>query len=129
MKFFAQATYDMERFQFNTVVSATMKLLNTIDLFLQQSHDHQEPFAKKDKLILVESFSILLRVLYPIAPHICCHIWNNVEYEIHLVLVDSEWPLVDKKALQQDFVDITIQINGKSRGRIRIPHQHQTNKF
>ena len=41
----------MERFQFNTVVSATMKLLNTIDLFLQQSNGNQKPFEKKDKLI------------------------------------------------------------------------------
>ena len=118
----AQATYDMERFQFNTVVSATMKLLNTIDLFLQQANCNREPFTKKDSLILVESFSILLRVLYPIAPHICCYIWNNVGYENAFgALVDSEWPTVDEKALQQDFVDITIQINGKSRGRLRIP--------
>ena len=118
----SQASYDMERFQFNTVVSATMKLLNTIDLFLQQSNCNKEPFTKKDSLILVESFSILLRVLYPIAPHICCYIWNNVGYENAFgALVDSEWPIVDEKALQQDFVDITIQINGKSRGRIKIP--------
>ena len=118
----SQASYDMERFQFNTVVSATMKLLNTIDLFLQQSNCNQVPYAKKDKLILVESFSILLRVLYPIAPHICCKIWDNVNYEhVFGALVDSEWPTVDEKALHQDFVDITIQINGKSRGRIKIP--------
>ena len=37
------------------------------------------------------------------------------------MLVDSEWPVVDEKALQQESVDITIQINGKSRGRIKIP--------
>ena len=43
----SQASYDMERFQFNTVVSATMKLLNTIDLFLQPSNCNQEPFEKK----------------------------------------------------------------------------------
>ncbi|MDA9690214.1 class I tRNA ligase family protein, partial [Betaproteobacteria bacterium] len=118
----SQASYDMERFQFNTVVSAAMKLLNTIDLFLQQPNCNQEQFVKDDKVILVESFSILLRILYPIAPHICCHIWRNVGYEnVFGTLVDSEWPIVDEKALQQDYVDITIQINGKSRGRIKIP--------
>ena len=118
----SQASYDMERFQFNTVVSAAMKLLNTIDLFLQPSSDKQESFDKRDKSILVESFSILLRILYPIAPHICCYIWNNVDYENTFgALVDSEWPTVDEEALKQDFVDITIQINGKSRGRIKIP--------
>ena len=75
-------------------IVATMKLLNTIDLFLQQSNCNQVPYAKKDKFILVESFSILLRVLYPIAPHICCEIWDNVKYEhIFGALVDSEWPL------------------------------------
>ena len=37
----------MERFQFNTVVSATMKLLNTIELFLQPSSCNQEPVEKK----------------------------------------------------------------------------------
>ena len=112
----------MERFQFNTVVSATMKLLNTLELFLHTSNGDQELLLKKNKAVLVESFSILLRVLYPITPHICWYIWNNVEYEnIFGALVDSDWPTVDQKALQQDFVDITIQINGKSRGRIKIP--------
>ena len=84
---------------------------------------------KKDRLILVESFSILLRVLYPIAPHIWPYMEECSDMKMFGELVDSEWPEVDEKALQQDFVDITIQINGKSRGRIKIPHQHQTNKF
>ena len=118
----SQASYDMERFQFNTVVSATMKLLNTLESFLQKSISDQKVLIKKDRLVLIECFSILLRVLYPIAPHICCYIWKQVDYEsLFGPLIDSEWPIVDQTALRQDFVEITIQINGKSRGRIKIP--------
>ena len=75
----SQATYDMERFQFNTVVSATMKLLNTIDLFLQ----HQMVIKNHLKKIVNSGriFFDIVAGLYPIAPHICYYIWNNVQYE------------------------------------------------
>jgi leucyl-tRNA synthetase len=36
-------------------------------------------------------------------------------------LLDAPWPQVDEAALQQDEVDLVLQVNGKTRGSIRVP--------
>jgi len=36
-------------------------------------------------------------------------------------LLEQPWPLVDEKALVQDSIELVVQVNGKLRGRIRVP--------
>ena len=110
-----QANYDYERMQYNTVVSAVMKMLNTLEAAkLTESAD--------DQAALAESFSILLRVLYPVCPHATCHLWNELGYAaVSGPLLDAPWPAVDPAALVQDEIELMLQINGKLRGSIRVP--------
>ena len=110
-----QANYDYERMQYNTVVSAVMKMLNTLEAAkLTESAD--------DQAALAESFSILLRVLYPVCPHATCHLWNELGYAaVSGLLLDAPWPAVDPAALVQDEIELMLQINGKLRGSIRVP--------
>ena len=110
-----QANYDYERMQYNTVVSAVMKMLNTLEAAkLTDSAD--------DQAALAESFSILLRVLYPVCPHATCHLWNELGYAaVSGPLLDAPWPAVDPAALVQDEIELMLQINGKLRGSIRVP--------
>ncbi len=110
-----QANYDYERMQYNTVVSAVMKMLNTLEAAkLTESAD--------DQAALAESFSILLRVLYPVCPHATCHLWNELGYAaVSGLLLDAPWPAVDAAALVQDEIELMLQINGKLRGSIRVP--------
>ncbi|NLX16678.1 MAG: leucine--tRNA ligase [Ramlibacter sp.] len=109
-----QANYDYERMQYNTVVSAVMKMLNTLEAAkLTESAD--------DQAALAESFSILLRVLYPVCPHATCHLWNELGYAaVSGPLLDAPWPAVDPAALVQDEIELMLQINGKLRGSIRV---------
>src|SRR5690606_38067664 len=58
-----QADYDYHRKQYNTVVSAAMKMLNAIE------HAKLPAGAQSDEVVR-EAMSILIRVLYPIVPHI-----------------------------------------------------------
>ena len=110
-----QVTHDYERLQYNTVVSGAMKMLNAIeDVTL-----HDTP---GDAAVLREGFGILLRALYPAAPHVAHALWTELGYAAALGdLVDAPWPEVDEAALVQDQIELVLQIGGKHRGSVRVP--------
>ncbi len=110
-----QANYDYERMQYNTVVSAVMKMLNTLE-------DAALSDSAEDAAALAEGFSILLRVLYPACPHIAEQLWTELGYAACCgELLDVAWPGVDESALQRDELELMLQINGKLRGAILVP--------
>jgi len=112
-----QANYDYERMQYNTVVSALMKMLNTLeDSPLAASKD------VNDNAALAECYSILLRVMYPACPHLAFQLWNELGYGANQGdLLDVVWPTVDETALQRDEIELMLQINGKLRGSLTMP--------
>ncbi len=110
-----QVDYDYQRMQYNTVVSGAMKLLNALEGFKAKD----EPGAAA---ALREGFGILLRVLYPVTPHLTHQLWQGLGYAAELgTLLDAPWPQVDPAALEQDEVELMLQINGKLRGALRVP--------
>ncbi|MFM9879793.1 MAG: leucine--tRNA ligase [Burkholderiaceae bacterium] len=125
-----QATYDYERMQYNTVVSACMKLLKTIEGLPSGPYDiasgDVERFKTQDPIAIncaakAESFGILLRVLYPVCPHLTDVLWRELGYaDMKGTLLDASWPEVDAAALVQDEIELMLQINGKLRGAIRV---------
>jgi leucyl-tRNA synthetase len=65
---------------------------------------------------------ILLRTLYPIAPHITHVLWVELGYaKEHGELLDAAIPQPAAEALRLDEVEIVVQVNGKLRGRLRLP--------
>ena len=111
----AQATADLDRMQYNTVVSAAMKMMNEIEGYADSGSD-------SDASLLREALGLLLRVLYPLAPHITTALWDETGYVKELgELIDARWPEVDKSALVADEMELVVQVNGKLRGRISVP--------
>ena len=111
-----QANFDYERMQYNTVVSAVMKMLNTLEAATLNE-------TAADQQALAECFSVMLRVLYPACPHITCALWDSLGYTAHAngtALLDAAWPEVDESALVQDEVELVLQVNGKLRGAVRV---------
>ena len=104
-----QANYDLARFQFNTVASATMKMLNALEK--APTHDADG--------IVAECFGILLRVLSPIAPHLTQVLWSDLGYGDDML--SAAWPEADAAALLQDEIELVLQVNGKTRGAVRVP--------
>ena len=104
--------------QYNTVVSAVMKMLNALESATLQD-------TAADQAALAECFGILLRVLYPACPHITQALWGQEQglgYSRTLgELLDAPWPQVDAGALVQDEIELVLQINGKLRGNITVP--------
>ena len=110
-----QVDYDYQRMQYNTVVSGCMKLLNTLE-------DFKGAVSAASGSVLRESFGILLRCLYPAAPHLTHSLWSELGYAAEAGdLLDAAWPEVDASALVQDEVELMLQINGKLRGAITVP--------
>lgn len=106
-----QADFDFQRMQYNTVVSAAMKMLNAL-----------EAAGSASVAVRCEGLSILLRLLYPVVPHITHAIWQSLGYfETLGPLLDAPWPQVDEVALLQDELELTLQISGKLRGRFKVP--------
>ena len=70
-----------------------------------------------------EGMSILLRTLYPIAPHITAQLFEDLGYDQRFgtSIVDAPWPKIDAQAMVADEVKYVIQINGKLRGEINVP--------
>ena len=100
-----QANYDLGKLQFNTVASATMKMLNALE------KTPTDPHAR-------EGFGILLRVLSPIAPHITHALWVELGYGSDILA--AAWPEPLEAALAQDEEELVLQVNGKHRGSIKV---------
>jgi len=71
-----------------------------------------------DARIAREGFSILLRLLSPITPHIAQTLWKDMGYGDDILT--ASWPEVDAAALVQDEIELVIQVNGKLRGSLRV---------
>ena len=105
-----QADFDYQRLQYNTVVSAAMKMLNAIDGAKGAS-----------PAVLRECYGVLLRVLYPVVPHVTFELWKVLGYADEFgPLLDAPWPKVDEAALEQAEIELVLQINGKVRGALKV---------
>jgi leucyl-tRNA synthetase len=104
-------TRDLENFQFNTVISGLMELLNELMKAKQNG-----AFGSKE---WNEAANIYLRMMAPVTPHISEEIWSllGYPYSIHNQL----WPEVDEEAAKEEEITLVIQINGKVRDRITVP--------
>jgi len=113
-----QADFDYQRVQYNTVVSASMKMLNAIDAAKELGAD------AAGAAVLHETFGILLRVLYPVVPHLTYVLWDALGYRAQLGdLLDAPWPQVDEAALEMAQIELVLQINGKVRGAVSVARE------
>src|SRR5690606_15038793 len=94
--------YDYERIQYNTVVSACMKMLNA----LESASLPDTPVARQG---MADALGILLRVLYPVVPHITWQLWRDLGFADRLGdILDAPWPEVDPAALIADEVELVL---------------------
>jgi len=117
-----QANYDFAKFQFNTVVSAGMKILNALErlpgaLGANRGFDATNTNVATTH-IAAEGCSILLRLLAPITPHISHGLWRELGYGEDILT--APWPEPDPQALVADEIELVLQVNGKLRGNLRV---------
>jgi leucyl-tRNA synthetase len=104
-------THDFENFEFNTVISSLMELLNEMYKAREAGATGSSEWS--------EAQAIYLQMMAPVAPHIAEELWMRIgkPYSIH----QSMWPAVDESATKEDSIEIPVQVNGKVRDRITVP--------
>jgi leucyl-tRNA synthetase len=107
-----RVTLDFENFEFNTIISALMELLNEMYKAREAGAVGSEEWN--------EAQDMYLKMLAPVAPHIAEELWTNhldKPYSIH----QQMWPKVDEAAAREDMIEIPVQVNGKVRDRVVVP--------
>jgi leucyl-tRNA synthetase len=107
-----RVTHDFENFEFNTVISSLMELLNEMYKAREAGAVGTPEWS--------EATEIYLKMMAPVAPHITEELWTNhlgKPYSIH----QQTWPPVDEAAAKEDTIEIPVQVNGKVRDRIVVP--------
>jgi leucyl-tRNA synthetase len=102
---------DMEELSFNTAIAGIMELLNTLQDF--------KPETQADYKVLKEALELILFMLYPITPHICEELWNELGNQ--RLMVFYTFPQPDPEALKEEEVEIAVQVNGKLKAVIKVP--------
>ena len=108
-----KVTADIERFNFNTAISAIMELMNSISAYLKV------PLILRDVDLTREVARVLVLLLAPMAPHLSEELWSvalGMTESVHL----QPWPTFDPKQAMTDTVDLAVQINGKVRAHIVV---------
>jgi len=107
-----RVTSDFENFEFNTIISGLMELLNEM-YRLREAGAVGTPEWQ-------EATEIYLKMLAPVAPHLAEELWTNQlgkPYSVH----QQQWPRVDEAAAKEDVIEIPVQVNGRVRDRIIVP--------
>ena len=103
-------TSDFENFNFNTIVSGLMELLNEMTT--------AKAVGAYDTEVWIEAEHLYLRMLAPVCPHIAEELWvrRGHEYSIHT----QPWPEVDQDATKEEQITLIVQVNGKLRDRLVV---------
>ncbi|MCU4162689.1 leucine--tRNA ligase [Carboxylicivirga caseinilyticus] len=97
-------TDDVERFSFNTCVSAFMICVNDLNDLKCNKREILEP---------------LLALLAPFAPHISEELWSQLGNTTSVV--DAQWPELNESHLVESTVTYPVSFNGKMRFKIDLP--------
>ena len=111
-KTIAKVSDDIGRRQtFNTAIAAVMELMNKLTKASLESD--------QDRAVMAEALSAVVRMLYPITPHICFELWQALRNESNIDT--AEWVKADEAAMVEDEKLIVVQVNGKVRGKVTVP--------
>ena len=103
-----KVTLDIERFHFNTAISALMEFTNYLQGAKGISPEGWD-----------EATYTLLLLLAPLAPHISEELRERTghKYSIHT----QAWPKYEEGLTQEDQVTLVVEVNGKVRDRVVVP--------
>ena len=109
-----RVTEDIERFHFNTAISAIMELVN--EIYTSGLKDREDEISKR---IMREAIETTVILLSPFVPHLAEELWEHLGEKESIL--KRPWPDYDPEAVSREEILIVIQINGKLRDRITVP--------
>ncbi|KGQ42553.1 leucine--tRNA ligase [Gallibacterium anatis] len=110
-KTIAKVSDDIGRRQtFNTAIAAIMELMNKLT---------KAPLVQEqDRAVMKEALNAVIKMLYPITPHICFQLWQDLSNEDDIDF--APWVVADQQAMVDEEKLVVVQVNGKVRGKITV---------
>ena len=136
-----KVTEDMEKFQYNTTISAIMEFVNLLRekaVYAESASSGSSSPAKRDDSATRtrhsassyircaewdEALLVLAQLLAPFAPHLAEEVWVNVlgqKPSVHT----SSWPSYTKEIAEKEEVTVAVQVDGKLRATLKLKAQN-----
>jgi len=109
-------TSDIERFHFNTAVSALMEMMNELSSYREKGFLSER---KESAAVLSEAMENLALLLGPFVPHLADELWAQIGKSG--TTYQTKWPEYDQEIAKAEMITIVLQVNGKLRDRIDVP--------
>jgi leucyl-tRNA synthetase len=109
-----KVTEDIERFHFNTAISAIMELVN--EIYVSEVRGGTDEISKR---VIREAIETVIVLLSPFVPHFTEELWEALGNRGSIV--ETPWPDYDPEAVSEEEILIVIQVNGRLRDRMTIP--------
>jgi len=109
-----KVTEDIERFHFNTAISAIMELVN--EIYGSEVKNRDDDLSRQ---LVREAIETTVVLLSPFVPHFSEELWEVLGNKESVI--QRAWPDYDLEAVLEDEVLIVVQVNGKVRDRITVP--------
>jgi leucyl-tRNA synthetase len=100
-----KVTEDLEGLRFNTAIAQLMVMVNELT-----------PLERRPRA-LVETLVLLLA---PFAPHLAEDLWRRLGHAESLAY--APWPAWDPARVQEERITLAVQVNGKLRATVELPH-------
>jgi leucyl-tRNA synthetase len=97
---------DVSRLSYNTAVAAMMEYMNVLRKGERTPH--------RDEVVP------LITLVSPFAPHIAEELWEQTGGMGSVF--DSAWPSFDPALAAENTIELVVQVNGKVRSKITVPH-------
>ena len=108
-----KVTSDIEKeYHFNTAIAALMELANEISSF--------SPQDSEVRIVLKNAIKTAILLLSPFSPHISEEMWEMMGNKPSLS--EQKWPEWDEEMAREEEIELVIQVNGKVRARLMVPH-------
>ena len=114
----AQVTENIEKLRFNSAVARIRELVNeltvALDAVTEAGVGADLAFAFR------EAAAALVRLVAPMTPHVAEACWADLGAAG--LVAQASWPVADPALVARDMISLPVQVNGKKRAEILVPH-------
>ena len=105
-KLIQKISFNLEKFNYNVIVA---NIYETYNFLIKETEKDY------NSIVLKQNYTKILILMMPVVPHIVSEALKDLK-----IAGEIEWPKVDSKYLQEKFVNIVVQINGKKKSLIKV---------
>ena len=105
-KLIQKISLNLEKFNYNVIIA---NIYETYNFLIKEIDKDYKPE------VLKENYIKILILMMPIIPHIVSEAFNDLKQND-----DIKWPIAENRYLQEKYVNIVIQVNGKKKSLIKV---------